>query len=427
MHQPNYNEFGTAVLQSVHTREGVDQLKECYENYANALLDALKSVDEELNLETLTLFNAQYRRFCAGLTISMLIGRSGGELLMKQLKEKGVLKDKIPEMIAAITYPETHTPLFESQSMLLQIAADFQMGKIDDPTLQHRLKGWVDDHGHVPVNFCDEPWTIVDAHVQLQQLLKKNCSDELKRLLESHGDRITRARQILNELQDESVSTLAHAVAVGTYLNEFRKTVFSKVSLGYRNFFKRIAQLGGSDDWRDCFYLTPAEMLEMVDGRKIELSGLVQERRVAGMYVSSRGTSVLLDKETTSLFLRIVESSRSYTDDENIGDTIEGFSANGGRVKGIARIIYSSRDFQKLLPGDILVTTMTSVDFVPIMERASAFVCNEGGITSHASIVAREMNKPCIIGTKIATKVLKDGDLVEVDATQGIVKIIQRA
>lgn len=70
---------------------------------------------------------------------------------------------------------------------------------------------------------------------------------------------------------------------------------------------------------------------------------------------------------------------------------------------------------------------MTSVDFVPIMKRASAFVTDEGGITSHASIVSREMNKPCIIGTKIATQVLKDGDLVEVDANNGVVKILKRA
>ena len=84
------------------------------------------------------------------------------------------------------------------------------------------------------------------------------------------------------------------------------------------------------------------------------------------------------------------------------------------------------KDFYKLNRGDILVTTMTSVDFVPVMEKAGAFVTNEGGITSHASIVAREMNKPCIIGTQNATQVLRDGDLVEVDADKGIVKIVKK-
>jgi pyruvate,water dikinase len=52
-------------------------------------------------------------------------------------------------------------------------------------------------------------------------------------------------------------------------------------------------------------------------------------------------------------------------------------------------------------------------------------VTDEGGVTCHAAIVAREMKKPCIIGTKIATKVLKDGDLVEVDANKGVVKILK--
>ncbi len=72
--------------------------------------------------------------------------------------------------------------------------------------------------------------------------------------------------------------------------------------------------------------------------------------------------------------------------------------------------------------GDILVTSMTTPDYVPAMEKALAFVTDEGGLSCHAAIVAREMKKPCIIGTKIATKVLKENDLVEVDANKGIIK-----
>jgi pyruvate, water dikinase len=60
------------------------------------------------------------------------------------------------------------------------------------------------------------------------------------------------------------------------------------------------------------------------------------------------------------------------------------------------------------------------------MKKASAIITDEGGITSHAAIVSREMKKPCVIGTKIATKILKDGDLVEVDADRGIVNILKK-
>ncbi|OGL65652.1 hypothetical protein A3B21_03255 [Candidatus Uhrbacteria bacterium RIFCSPLOWO2_01_FULL_47_24] len=76
--------------------------------------------------------------------------------------------------------------------------------------------------------------------------------------------------------------------------------------------------------------------------------------------------------------------------------------------------------------GAILVTTMTRPEFVPLMHRASAIITDEGGLTCHAAIVSRELGIPCVIGTKIATKVLKDGDLVEVDATHGVVTMLKR-
>jgi pyruvate,water dikinase len=107
-------------------------------------------------------------------------------------------------------------------------------------------------------------------------------------------------------------------------------------------------------------------------------------------------------------------------------DELNGTIANTGKVRGSARIIIGRQDFHKFKNKDILVTAMTSVDFVPLMERASAFVTNEGGITSHASIVSRELNKPCLIGTRIATQILKDGDFIEVDAFKGVVRILKR-
>ena len=67
----------------------------------------------------------------------------------------------------------------------------------------------------------------------------------------------------------------------------------------------------------------------------------------------------------------------------------------------------------EILDGEILVSTMTVPDFLPAMKKAAAFVTDEGGITCHAAIVAREMKKPCVIGTKFATEVLRNGDLIE--------------
>jgi phosphoenolpyruvate synthase/pyruvate phosphate dikinase len=108
-------------------------------------------------------------------------------------------------------------------------------------------------------------------------------------------------------------------------------------------------------------------------------------------------------------------------------DKISGKIAYKGIKTGRVKIIKTSDENHKVENGDVVVSIMTIPSFIPALEKASAFVTDEGGITCHAAIVAREMGKPCIIGTKIATKVLKDGDLVEVDAERGIVKILERS
>jgi len=91
-------------------------------------------------------------------------------------------------------------------------------------------------------------------------------------------------------------------------------------------------------------------------------------------------------------------------------------------VRGTVKRVMSSAQIGKVKEGDIIVSPMTLPDFLPAMTKAAAIVTDEGGMLCHAAIVARELKKPCIIGTKIATEVLKDGDLVEVDAEKGIVK-----
>ena len=81
---------------------------------------------------------------------------------------------------------------------------------------------------------------------------------------------------------------------------------------------------------------------------------------------------------------------------------------------------------QKFEQGDILVASMTRPELVPAMKKAAAVITDEGGITCHAAIVSRELGIPCIIGTKIATKVLNDGDLVEIKGTHGLIIVLEK-
>lgn len=126
-------------------------------------------------------------------------------------------------------------------------------------------------------------------------------------------------------------------------------------------------------------------------------------------------------------FADFLKESDFTLEGEQTADDISEFSgdvAYAGKATERVRLVLEYKDMYEFEEGEVLVSSMTVPDFLPVMKKASAFITDEGGVTCHAAVIAREMKKPCIIGTKVATQILKNGDEVEVDANSGIIKII---
>jgi len=100
---------------------------------------------------------------------------------------------------------------------------------------------------------------------------------------------------------------------------------------------------------------------------------------------------------------------------------LKGAAASVGQAAGTVKIVETPKELDKIKKGDVLVAKMTNPSYVPAMKRASAIVTDEGGSTSHAAIVSRELAIPCVVGTSEATAKLKDGDIVTVDGEAGLV------
>ncbi len=100
---------------------------------------------------------------------------------------------------------------------------------------------------------------------------------------------------------------------------------------------------------------------------------------------------------------------------------LHGLGGAPGSASGAARVLTSLDDAANLNDGDVLVTHMTSPDWLPLLRRAAAVVTDSGGMTCHAAIVSRELGIPCVVGTGEATRKLRDGEIVTVDATRGVV------
>ena len=161
------------------------------------------------------------------------------------------------------------------------------------------------------------------------------------------------------------------------------------------------------------FWQNKLELASLLDDIKQRKSGFVLYK---GSFFTGDVAKILND-----LGIKLEEGREVQ---KNIKE-ISGQIAHPGKIKGLIKIVLLEDDLNKVEEGNILVATMTMPKYLPAMKKAAAFVTDEGGITCHAAIIARELKKPCIIGTKIATKVLHDGDMVEVDANSGIVKILR--
>ncbi len=158
-----------------------------------------------------------------------------------------------------------------------------------------------------------------------------------------------------------------------------------------------------------------------LDFKKFPNLRVLQERMknfvfIPGHYFKTETLSEFKQKNTQYIFQ---EEKVSLVD-----NSFKGQIACTGRIKGKVRILRLKNEIKYFKNQEILVAPMTTPEYLPAMKKAAGFITDEGGITCHAAIIARELKKPCVIGTKIATSILRDGDIIELDADRGIVKIL---
>lgn len=166
----------------------------------------------------------------------------------------------------------------------------------------------------------------------------------------------------------------------------------------------------------ELLYCTPQEVRGMLKGGSYSKAAR-QRRRGATFYFTEEGFSVY---EGNGLALLKKLLPKPDADAE-----LQGSVASSGTVRASVKIITSARQLDKLNKGEILVTKMTTPELVCAMEKASGIITDEGGVTCHAAIIAREYAIPCLVGTSVATQVLKDGMVVELDCIHGVCKIVK--
>jgi phosphohistidine swiveling domain-containing protein len=297
----------------------------------------------------------------------------------------------------------------------------YQLGlSLKDKNFDKKLKKFSDKFCWINYTFQGTPLGEKDFRNKIIEIAQKEID------LKAKIDKIKNDKNILkNEQQffikkykfDQEIINLFSCAQELVFLKFFRKGIFAE-SYYYSEFLlDEIAKR----------LFTSRKIIQGMFFEEVE-SALLKEKfdfnkvlaRIKnGCVLVCDGKSFDLDDKLRELVISNLEQTKA----PNL-NMIKGQVAMVGNAKGMVKIVNIDDDLVKMEESDVLVSRLTNPSLLPAMKKASAIVTDAGGLSCHAAIIARELKKPCVVGTKIATSVLKDGDLVEVDANNGIVRKI---
>lgn len=348
------------------------------------------------------------------------------DLIKKEL-ETGLKKLKIPHedlpaslgIIATTVYK---SPYGEEQKDLFKIAALYQARKnIGKELGRHAAKYWYSQNDYQFSQKLHADY----FKKQIRQLLRSGCDPkaEIKKIEQKHRELAIEKNELIKKAvgnKQNDFIKIIKMVDVHGALWDLKKVMMQKAFYYLDGILSEIGRRL-TIPLLDLKWFLPAEVDDLLAGNL--KNNFAEEIKIRKNFCVLKITGQTVSVITGDKAKKTAEKIEGATD-KNIS-LISGQIGSPGKVNGIATVVMNSRSKVKFPKGNILVTGMTTPDFIPLMKQAKAVVTDEGGMTCHAAIVSRELGIPCVIGTKIATKILKNGDRVEVDADKGIIKIIR--
>jgi len=349
-------------------------------------------------------FNSFYDKFYKAIvdfwapTIPSELGNYGsGKFLEDKLKKIIKNKDGLSSAMEALTAPETIS--FYQQE-------EIDLSETNNLKKHQEKYFWIRNSYHgtktSSLNFFKERKKDLDPKI------RKNIEKHLKEVKEKKKE------TILKYKLPKEIINIAKAICEGiSWQDERKKYIF--IYIHYKDLFlKDIARkhnlLVSS--------LKNYSFQEIIETK--DISNLIKKRQdIFGFFIVNNQVKELSKKESIYYWKKYVEEKIK----KNI-NKIKGIVASQGKkaiIQGKIKIVLDPQT-KNFKTGNILVAPMTSPEYVFLMKKSSAVITDAGGLTSHAAIVSRELKIPCIVGTKIATEVLKDGDKVVIDVKRGIIK-----
>ncbi|MBU2236084.1 hypothetical protein KKA01_03430 [Patescibacteria group bacterium] len=266
-------------------------------------------------------------------------------------------------------------------------------------------------------DYDDPILSFEDFIKRFKKRLRNNPAKALEKMLKEEEIIKTTINEIHKKLNiDKKHQRLFQTMREGIYYKELRKSIVSQTLYYYDPILMEIARRGGLS-MRQARHFQTADVRLMLT-KDVDMSNELNERIKLCAFIMENGkTSLYTGKKAQQYHKRFVEI------DKNIKELV-GMAVSPGIAKGPVKIVINPDAFYKVKKGDIIATLQATPVFTQVLSLASALICDGGpGITSHPATLAREAGIPGIIGLRMTTKILKDGQIVEVDGNNGTVKI----
>ncbi|MBD3210720.1 hypothetical protein GF318_05045 [Candidatus Micrarchaeota archaeon] len=381
---------------------------------------------EELIGHYWTFIELYHNQFCLPV-LPLIYKEHLSDRLYKRIQPR--FGDRTAGVLSCITTSDRETFSYQQRKSMLEIAArvfdaghgnvfsnntpceilDFlksDMPEIHEELVRHSSKYfWINNNYRravvlKPLDFIEK---IKDEAVSFD-----HPGEELRIMDETSRNALENKKRYLEEL-DEEEKVISRLLAEGSWWQDQRK----KNNLIAGHVLMQFLEEASSRTGIEANILLNATVYELPLVLNNKIGKEILEKRY------DEGFSLYTDHSPEGYFVKSAPGKRYRLDKVEKVEEIRGTPASRGSAEGEAVVITREEEFNKMKDGAILVAVMTRPEYTPLMKRAAGIITDEGGLTCHAAVVSREFRIPCIVGTRIATSVLRDGDRVRLDADKG--------
>lgn len=402
-----------------------DIIKNCYLYYERkeTLLEDFLQKKGKIDLRKLSnedLYDLLFNWYQITLNQIYYINLAPVELgLQRAISDLNASKFLTSDEISILYSLDDNTAVIREEYAFLK-ALQEKEGKSIKSIIKKQLK----NYSYVTIGYGSSPLNekVLLSRYEKIKSLGENYIDKRIKEIENYPKVIKKQkREIYNKLNNKQLANLFELAAKLGFMRDRKKALLGK-SVQFRNTIITEVSKRFKIDLDDIrFYL-----MDEFEDLLLKDEKLAQEevdRRKQGIYISSVSNMYSGGEGREEYF----ESVKKESEDKSVLENRKGICASPGIVRGKARICLTFEDSNKLEKGEILIAYGTDFDFMNAIVKSSGIITEEGGILSHASVISRELKKPCIIAYKGITKIIKDGDLIELDAEKGTVKLIEES